>query len=256
MKTEGGLAGPRGELSLKRNRFFLFPVGEGRRRKLRIALGRSILSCFFCVSLFGARAEEPWQGALSQMPLRGKAEQLNQTNCVHLLLMSFQSNRFVKALVIMPGATDELYLWRRVTAQMRPAAQPSLLDAFAALTNQTRLQVTFRTPFLLVYVAGESLEPRAEVEDVPTAQKLKAARFKPWQCFEDSDWDAVQPVISWSLKLDIRPWRYRADSWHFYRQNIAAWGLNGWEAVEAVALASKTRFTVGRKRVTFALNAP
>ena len=81
------------------------------------------------------------------------------------------------------------------------------------------------------------------------------ARFKPYQCFEDSEWDVVQPVLTWSLKLDIRPWRYRSDSFHFYRQNFAAWSLSGWEALEAISLASKTKFTVSRKRILFTVNS-
>jgi hypothetical protein len=111
-----------------------------------------------CVSLGAARAEESGQSALEEMPLRGHPSQLNDTNCVHLLLASFQSNSIVKGLVFMPGATDDLYLSRRVRADLTNAASASLLDAIEALTNQTPLRVAFRPPLLLLHLASEAVE--------------------------------------------------------------------------------------------------
>jgi hypothetical protein len=204
----------------------------------------------------GAQAEEPWQAALRRMPLAGHTTQLNQTNCVHLVLKSFQSNDTVEALVFTPGAADEIYLFGRVRVDLTNAASPSLLDAVNALTNQSRIRVASRSPLLLLYVPGETLEPRIDVEHLPTADKLKQARFAAYHCFEDSDWDTVQPALRWSLRLDVRPWRDRSESWHFYRHNLVAWNLNGWETLEAIALANKTRVTVGRKRITFVLDNP
>src|SRR5271154_2189440 len=83
-----------------------------------------------------ALADDNWQSALSKMPLAASVTELNRTNCVPLLLNSFQSNGVVKALVFMPGATDELYFFRRAHATLTNS-NPSLLDAIAALTNQT-----------------------------------------------------------------------------------------------------------------------
>ena len=53
-------------------------------------------------------AGEPWQEALARMPLGAGATELGRTNCVPLMLDAFQSNGVVKALIFMPGATDEL----------------------------------------------------------------------------------------------------------------------------------------------------
>ena len=83
-----------------------------------------------------ALADENWQSALSVMPLATNVTELNRTNCVPLLLNSFQSNGVVKALIFMPGATDELYFFRRAHATLTNS-NPSLLDAVTALTNQT-----------------------------------------------------------------------------------------------------------------------
>jgi hypothetical protein len=65
----------------------------------------------FFILLIGsatAFAQENWQSALSQMPLHTNATALNRTNCVPLLLNAFQPSDKVKALIFMPGATDEI----------------------------------------------------------------------------------------------------------------------------------------------------
>src|SRR5204863_9582993 len=79
------------------------------------------------------------------------------------------------------------------------------------------------------------------------AAKLKQARFVAHAPYDDRDWDFMQPILARKLKGDIRPGRYMYDTWHFYRHSFAGWNLNGWEALQAVALAGKTRFTVSRK---------
>jgi hypothetical protein len=150
----------------------------------------------------------------------------------------------------MPGATDEFYMFRRAKAALTNSS-PTLMDAVAALTNQTYIRVTFHPPLLLLHTDEDPLKPLITIEHPSTADKLKRARFVPHALYNDCDWDFVQHVLEKSLKTDIRPWRYRFDSWHFYRHSFAAWGLNGWEALETVALAGKTGFTVSRKKVVF-----
>jgi hypothetical protein len=83
----------------------------------------------------GAKGQD-WATALSKMPLVSPARELNRTNCVDLLLRSFGSNQAVRGLVFMPGATDELYFFKRVNVTLTNAS-PTLLDAVVALTNQT-----------------------------------------------------------------------------------------------------------------------
>src|SRR5437764_15185134 len=63
------------------------------------------------------------------------------------------------------------------------------------------------------------------------------------EIFNDCDWDHIQPLLRKGLKTDVVPWRYSYDSWHFYRVSFAAWNLTGWEALEAIALATKTKVT-------------
>ena len=187
------------------------------------------------------------------MPLPKETHQLNRTNCVEVMLGALQSNQVVKALIFMPGATDEFYMYRRAQAQMTNGS-PSLLEAVDALTNQTRIRGTFHPPMLLLHTDEDLAEPKIAIQDEPTADKLRRARLIPHVLCNDSTWDYLQPILRWSLKIDIRPWRNSSESWHFYRLSFAGWGLNGWEGLEAAALAGKTKFTVKRKIVVFELD--
>ena len=195
-------------------------------------------------------AAEQWQEALSQMPLKTNVTQLNRTNCVQLMLSSFQSNRTVKALIFMPGATDEFYMFRRARATLTNAS-PSLQDAVNALTNQTLIRATFLPPFLLLHSDEDPLEPLYQVESDSTLVKLKQKPFVPHAEYYDKDWDYLLPVLKKAVSMQLLPQLYSRDSWHFYRHSLAAWNLSDWEALEAISLAGKTKFTVKRNRVIF-----
>jgi hypothetical protein len=195
-------------------------------------------------------AAENWQSALVKMPLRTQLRELNRTNCVETMLAAFQSNDFVKALVFMPGATDEFYLFQRARAILTNS-NPTLLDAVAALTNQTSIQATFRSPFLLLHTDKDPSEPGNKVLDQQTAQRLlRKTRLRYLSC-KDQDWDFLQPILKRVLKIALRPWRYSPDSWHFYRHSLAAWNVNGLEALELASLAGKSKFTLLRNEARF-----
>jgi hypothetical protein len=208
---------------------------------------RIFLLLLFCAASFDVPAAESWQLAVSKMPLNSAVTQLNRTNCVGLLLRTFQSNDVVRALVFMPGATDEFYMFRRARAQLTNSS-PSLLDAITALTNQTLIRATFRSPMLLLHTDEDPLEPLITIQNKSAATRLRKTAFEPHSLYHDRDWDFIQPILKRKLKIDILPWQHRYDSWHFYRHSFAGWDLTGWEALEATALAGKTRFTVGRQR--------
>src|SRR5207245_35371 len=127
----------------------------------------------------------------------------------------------------------------------------SLLDAVTALTSQTRIRATFRPPLLLLHTDEDHLEPLIQIEYPAGVEKLKRARFVTHALYNDCDWDVIQPVLRRRLKADIQPWQKTYDSWHFYRHSLAAWNLTGWEALQAVALADKTTFTVRPTGVIF-----
>ena len=211
---------------------------------------RLLLCLLLCLSHVAVNAAENWQNALSRMPLGTNVSQLNRTNCLKIMLPAFQSNDVVKALIFMPGATDEFYMFRRAKAALTNAA-PTMLDAVMALTNQTLIRATFRPPLLLLHTAEDPLEPLAEIKDLPTADRLEARQFVPHALYYDKDWDFLLPILSKKLRVNFSPGLSSKRSWHFYRHSFAAWNLNGWEALEAIALAGKTKFTIERKRVVF-----
>jgi len=195
-------------------------------------------------------AAETWEAALAKMPLKVRVSELNRTNCVSVLLGSFQENQTVKAIVFMPGATDEFYMFGRAQARLTNAT-PSILDAVSALTNQTWIRATFTAPLLLLHTDEDPLDVLFKIEHEGTAKKIQNAQLAPHLLFDDRDWNFIQPILKKGFKVDVRPWRHSYDSWHFYRHSFAGWNLNGWEALKAVALAGKTSFTVQRRRLLF-----
>ncbi|HWW03203.1 MAG TPA: hypothetical protein VNZ64_26110 [Candidatus Acidoferrum sp.] len=216
---------------------------------MRIASCKLLLIPLLGLGVLTLRGET-WPEVLGRMPLGARVTQLNRTNCVAVMLRAFQSNDVVKALIFMPGATDEFYMFRRAKAELTNAS-PTLLDALCVLTNQTLIRTTFKPPLLLLHTDEDLLEPDIVIQDQPTAENLKRAAFLPRLLCDDRDWDFVQPLLKWKLKLDLRPWKSSTDSWHFYRHSFVECGLTGWEALETAALAGKSRFTVRRKQVVF-----
>lgn len=198
----------------------------------------------------GAGAEETWATALQRMPLAPNISVLNHTNCAPVLLASFQSNATAKALVFMPGATDELYFFRRVHVTLTNAS-PSLLEALAALTNQSPLRVTFRAPFVLLHSREDVLELDFKVAHERTEKKLRAGRPLPHLLANDRDWTQLLRLMKKQIPATLIPYERTQGSWHFYRHTFAGWNLTPWEVMEAAALAGKTKFTVIRGGVVF-----
>jgi hypothetical protein len=188
-------------------------------------------------------AEQGWQNALSRMPLGEQITELNRTNCVPLVLNAFQSNSVVKAIVFMPGATDELYFFKRARAKLSNA-NPSLTDAIVALTHQTYIQADFRPPFLVLHTTEDALDPIAIVRNKSTAARLQAGIVPNRFIFIDSEWDDVRAALKKKLSVSLRPFPNDPVSWHFYRHNFAACGLTQWQLLEAVAMTGQTAFTV------------
>lgn len=213
-------------------------------------MGCRFLCLSVCLCQFALAAAEPWPAALARMPLGTHVTQLSRTNCVGIMLRAFQSNDVVKALVFMPGATDEFYFFRRARAALTNSPA-SLLDAVAALTNQTLIRATFRPPLLLLHSSEDLLDPVIRIEHQATADKIKRGRFVPHGVYNDRDWDAMRPALRSAFRTDLRPWPRSYDSWHFYRHSFAAWNLTAWEGMEATALAGQTAVTVRRKQVVF-----
>jgi hypothetical protein len=195
-------------------------------------------------------AQTTWQEGFAKMPLTEKVSELNRHNCVKVMLDSLQRNPAVKALIFMPGATDEFYFFHRARATLTNSA-PTLLDAVSALTNQTYIHATLRPPFLLMRTAEDPLDPIIVIQDQRTADRLRKKHFEKHGVFNDRDWDFMQPILSFDLDTRMFPALHSHESHHFFRHSFAEFDLNGWDALRAVALAGKTGFTVRKKRVVF-----
>lgn len=193
-------------------------------------------------------AETNWRKEIAAMPLISPVTELNRTNTAKILLGSLQSNSVVKALVMLPGATDEFYFFKRAKASLTTPS-PTLLDAVTALTNQTRIQATFRPPFLLLHTIEDPAEPLVNVKDDGLAEELKRTPFVPHALYNDRDWDHIQPILSRTLDMTFYPPTRSMESWHFFRHAMVGWNLSGWEALEAISLAGKTKYTVRRSKV-------
>jgi hypothetical protein len=187
------------------------------------------------------------------MPLAGHAMPLNRSNCIPALIEAFQSNAMVKALVVLPGVTDDFYLVRRdgPPLNLRPR---HLLEAINRLTNGTDLRVTFRQPFLLLHLDRDSLEPAVSIRNPATVARLTGRSSFERVLFSDRPWDTLQPVLARGLSLTVQPKAKSQDAVHLTRVNLAGWHLTDWELLEALSLAGRTRFTVFRSRVSFEPN--
>lgn len=188
-------------------------------------------------------AGETWQDALAHMPLGTDVTELNRSNCVSAMLNAFQSNTVVKALVFMPGATDELYFYRRVHAKLTNA-NPTLLDAVVTLTNQSYIRATFQHPLLLLHTSEDEINVISSVKSKSTAAKLQLKTIPDRIVFNDASWDEIRAALDDKLSIGLRPFSNAPDSWHFYRHNFAVCGVTEWEMLEAIALTDKTKFTV------------
>lgn len=215
--------------------------------KMLTKLGGLVL--LFTASL-GAFAGEPWKDALGRMPLGAGATELNRTNCVPLVLNAFQSNSIVKAIIFMPGATDELFFFRRAHATLTNA-NPSLLDAVTALTNQTHIEATFQPPLLLLHSTEDSLEVISVVKNKSTAKEMHDRFVKGRVLLNDADWGDVRSALKGKLSPGLRPFENASETWHFYRHSFVACGVTEWEMLETLALAGRTTFTVNWLTVEF-----
>jgi hypothetical protein len=185
----------------------------------------------------------PWLAALGRMPLGAHVTELDRTNCIPVMLNAFESNAVVKALIFMPGATDELYFFRRAHATLS-GPNASLADAIIALTKQTYIQAAFRPPFLLLRTTEDPLDAVAIVRNNATATKLQARTVPGRLVFNDCEWDHLRAALKKKLSVSLRPFSNSPDSWHFYRNNFAACGLTQWQLLQAIALSGQTTFTL------------
>jgi len=213
--------------------------------------------CYLALSvlvLHSVKAAAPdWTRALADMPLGTYVAGLTRTNCAQVFFAALKADSLVKGIVFMPGATDELYFFRRVNARLTNAA-PTLWDAVVAVTNQTPLRATFHPPLLLIYSEEDVLDLEIRVEHARTVEQLKSKLVPGRQEFLDRDWKVIRDHHRGRLGVSIQPLNRISVTRHFYRHTFARWNLTAWETLEATAFAGKTRFSVRRNQVVFDLD--
>jgi hypothetical protein len=206
-----------------------------------------------CLALLAGEepaAPESWRAVLATMPLRTNVTELNWTNCAKLILAAYQSNEVVRALILMPGATDELYFFHRVKVTLTNAT-PTLLDVVVALTNQSYIRVAYRPPMLLLHSREDLLDASFKINHEPTSRFLRQTPYLPVVRYNDRDWDYLLPHLTGTLEVNFLPSLDSPDSYHFYRHSFAACHLTGWETLVAISLAGRSVFTVDEDRVRF-----
>ena len=130
----------------------------------------------------------------------------------------------------------------------------SLSKAIHGLTNATGLRVSFRSPYLLLHLDRDALDPAASIRHPATAARLTGRSSFDRVRWSDRSWDHLQPVLDRGLGLTVQPKARSQDAVHLTRVNLAGWHLTDWELLEALSLAGRTRFTVFRSRVSFEPN--
>ncbi len=198
---------------------------------------------------------ESWKNVLAAMPLPQSALPLRRENCISICLTNFRSNAVVKALIFLPGVSDDLYLIDRDKKDLAIEAG-NLFEALCRLTNSTRLSIIFREPFLLVHTARDRCEPAIIFNHSSTVTTLMERRSIPELVCSDAHWDSIQPILQKSLHMRVRPLTGSKDDWHFNRHNLAAYGATDLELVSALSLTARTTASIQRKRVIFDVRTP
>jgi hypothetical protein len=102
-----------------------------------------------------------------------------------------------------------------------------------------------------LHSAEDPLEPLYKIEDAKTFERIKKKKFAPHVLYADRDWDFILPTLTFRLDTKILPGKRSHDSHHFYRHNLAAHNLDGFEILEALAFAGKTQFAIQKMKVLF-----
>ena len=217
--------------------------------------GPAFLCLFWFLGLtLSAPASPAWTEALRNMPLNPDGPRLNRANCVALMLGAFRSNDVVKALLFLPGVSDDFYLIHRDDPALNIQAG-NLLEAVNALTRRTEVRATYRAPFLLLHLDRDWLDPDLTIRNQSAAASLKRGKHLLHAVYCDRHWEALQPELKARFPFKILPAPRSQDAWHFQRHHLAGWDLSDWEWLEALSLAGRTTIRIERARIQFLVNA-
>jgi len=214
---------------------------------------RTVALFLLSLVLFGGGtlfSQTAWQEALAPMSLPGGMNPIERDNAIRRILEGLQSNATVKAIVVLPAVSDDLYLINRDKPKLGLRAT-NLMEAIKQLTNATEVRATFQPPFLLLHRDEDLLTPQLTVKDASAVERLKGESRLPRVLFCDAHWQQLRTSLNKKLRPSILPWSKSDGAWHFARHNLAGWNLTDWELLTAVSLTGKTGFTVEKRRVVF-----
>ena len=189
-----------------------------------------------------------WTEALRAMPLGPGTPPINRDNAVSTLFEAFRSNAVVKGVLVLPEVADDFYLIHRDAPKLN-LRRTNLLEALVALTNATALRLTWKEPFVLLHLAGDTLSPGMRVEHPATEDWLRRDTKFPAAHFVDVHWERLQPRLAAGLGCRVRPEAASTDAWHFARHNFVGWGLSGWEVLEAASLTGNTTVIIQNRAI-------
>jgi hypothetical protein len=218
----------------------------------------SLCQLLFLATLLGTsvamQGVESWQSELVTMPLGTNRIHFFKGEPARAILQALKPNRVVKAIVMMPCATDELYFNDRGTTVFTNT--PTILDAVRELTNHTSILATFSAPFLLLGETNDYSEPLLSRANFAGFESFRQRPFtSPWLMI-DKEWDHLYPTLTQFFGLKLSPALGSPDAWHFYRVYFAAHNINAQEAIALVSLSTQTEVRGEKNRLVFVRRAP
>jgi len=153
---------------------------------------------------------------------------------VAAILGSFRRNPAVKGLIFMPGATDEFYFFRRAA---RPVDQQraTLLDAVRADEPDPPPRHVAGAVSAVAH-GGRPAGTHSAGGRPEDRRRDPAAQIRQQALYNDRDWDYLQHLLGFYLDMALVPSRV-ARLQSFLPQQFRGVRSNGWEALEATALA-------------------
>src|SRR5687768_11877273 len=107
-------------------------------------MNRSAILAFLFLVMVPLQSAEPWQEALSRMPVRTASVKAHLTAPIQLIFQNFRARDELRGVILMPAASDQLYFFDH--GRLFLPENPSLADVLKTLTNNAGIQVSFVAP--------------------------------------------------------------------------------------------------------------
>jgi hypothetical protein len=208
---------------------------------------RTLLLLLLCLQL---RADEAWVETLKKTPFPTNSIRLQHSEPVDLILKAFRSEGALRGVVLCPSASDDLYFFDWGTLKL-DSAQPTLWDALAAITNKTKLQLTFEAPLLLIHAARDKIEDPLSFASKGEEIALLDRKLPGRTYYIDRPWDRIHSFLKKKSKMKVLPKATDPGTWHYYRISMAGDDLSVHDFIKALAYGAKTTVRIEKRIITF-----